>query len=127
MVPGSPVLSDPELVGERIAWSYGALSDGIYSIMFKGIELTGTMHMNSCTVVSQMVLNSDFHPITPAGFEQWSRVLVIVNFPTRWAVNAISIDIFVCDIEMVLRNQSGSSFISGEITFRTIPIGAYSS
>ena len=52
MVPRSPVLSNSELVCEGIARSNGALSDGVHTVVFKRIQLTCTMHVNGCAIVT---------------------------------------------------------------------------
>lgn len=60
------------------------------------------MPVNGCTIVSQMIFDGYFYPVTPASLDPRSRVLTVENFTTSWTVNAISVDALIRDVEKVL-------------------------
>jgi hypothetical protein len=70
--------------------------------MFKGVEQSDSMPVNGCTIISQMVFHGYFYPVTPASLDPRSRVLAVENFTTIWTVNAISVDVLIRNVEMIL-------------------------
>jgi hypothetical protein len=66
--------------------------------MFEGVEHSDSMPVNTCTIVSQMIFDGYFNPVTPAGLEPRSRILTIENFTAIWTGNAVSVYILLCDV-----------------------------
>lgn len=102
VVPRCAVLSDSKLVRIVISRSNWALSDGVDSVMFEGVEESDPMPVNGCAIIFQMVFDGDFYPVTPASLEPRSRILAIENFTTVRPVDAISVDVLICDVQVVL-------------------------
>lgn len=109
VVPRCAVLSDPESIGEFVSRGNGALADGIDTIVFEGVEHSDTVPVDSCAVVFEVVLNGDFDPIAPAGFQPGSRVLFVEDFASIRSVHTIAVDVFVRHIKVILY-QSSSVF-----------------
>ena len=130
VVPRCAVLSDPEFVCVMIAWSNGTLTDSVHAVMFERVEQPHAMPVNRCTIVPQMILNCDFHPITPASLDPWPWVLFIEGFAAIGTIHSISIDVVICDVEVVLvsfvrylsfmHRREEPNPLSGEIPFGSL-------
>lgn len=111
--------------------SDGALRDGIDSIMLERVQQSDSVPVNSCTIPLKKVFNGYFYPVTPAGLKPRAWILIIESFTTIGAVDAISVDVTICDVESVLGSISrGYEEDAGAAarwdalsTFRVIPTG----
>jgi hypothetical protein len=77
VVPRMTVLLGGEVVGIGIPLSNGALSNTVDTIHFVGTKLTKTMPVNSRTVIREVIGDMDDDLVTPAGFNQRTRVRAI--------------------------------------------------
>jgi hypothetical protein len=66
--------------------------------MFEGVQHSDSMPVNTRTIVSQMIFDRYFYPITPASLEPRSRILAVENFTTIWTGNAVSVYALLCDV-----------------------------
>lgn len=60
MIPGCSILQGFESVDEVITSGYGALSDGVDSVWFEGIQLSDTVPVNGSSVVKKLIFYGDF-------------------------------------------------------------------
>lgn len=60
MIPTCSVLQGFESVDEVISSSYGALSDGVDSVWFEGVQLSDTMPVNGSPIVEKLIFDGDF-------------------------------------------------------------------
>lgn len=111
MVPASSVLRNSELVGETVAGGNWALSDSVDSVKFKGLVLSSAVEVKGCTVVLQMVLHSDFKPISPAGFDVRTRILLVESLTAAASTHTICIDGVIGCVEMILTLLDGIALI----------------
>ena len=105
MIPGSAVLSCSEFIREAIAWSDSALGNSVDTIILESIEHADSVPVNGGAVVFEVIFDCDLQPVSPAGFDSGSRILVVKDFAAIWSVHAITIDVFVSHVEMVLSIQ----------------------
>lgn len=82
--------------------SDGALRDGVNSIMLERVQQSDSVPVNSCTIPFKKILNGYFYPVTPASLNPRAWILIIKSFTTIWTVDAISVDVAICDVEIVL-------------------------
>ena len=102
MIPAGPILSDAEAIGVGIAWSYCTLGDGIHTIVLKSVEHTHTVPVYSCSIVSQVIFNRDFNPVTPASLDPRPWVLTVENFAAVWSIDAVCVDVLISHVEVIL-------------------------
>lgn len=92
MVPTGTVLRDPELVGETISWSNRALCNAIDAVCLRVLVLTSTVEVGRGSIVSHTVVDSDFQPVSPAGFYSGARIFSVVGLAPTRAGNPVGID-----------------------------------
>lgn len=57
--------------------------------------------MNGCTVVLEMVVDSDFDQVAPASLDPRAGILAIEDL-AKWIVDTITVDGLISDIEVIL-------------------------
>ena len=112
VIPGCTVLGHPELVSEAVASGDWALGDAVDAVVLKRVKLPDAMPMDGSAVVLHIIVHCDLEPVAPAGFNPWTRVLLIEGFATIAAGDAISINGVVCCVKCVLGSQSVNQFLS---------------
>ena len=91
------------------------------------------MPMDRRAIVFQIILDGDFNRIAPTGLYPGTGIRFIERFATVRAIDAISIDVEVGNVEVVLKatmNQQrpcvvclDSSLSKGSHTFLRVPVG----
>ena len=67
------------------------------------------MPVYGCSIVSQMILNCDFNPVTPTSLDPGSWVLPVEDFASIWPVDAVRIDVLISYIQVILCNVQSVS------------------
>lgn len=57
--------------------------------------------MNGCTVVLEMVVDSDFDQVAPAGLDPRAGILAIEDL-AKWIIDTVAVDGLISDIEVIL-------------------------
>lgn len=59
------------------------------------------MPVNGCTVVLEMVVDSDLDQVAPAGLDPRAGILAIEDL-AKWVIDTIAVDGLISDIEVIL-------------------------